>query len=213
MSFFWPLLLVASLVMGLAIWFLQRYDSLNNLGAILPAAAFVYFGTATLLGTIPRQDMQALYTSIRHKANRTQTAGLQAETTSEEVPFLTDEDMQPDQEFLLVLGREMTNPLLPAYKYEMTKPLLPIYYEVQPPGTPRSSEINDISDRATQILVSPEVDNDDTVLYEAVRTKKGKNKRQSSSIDDDDEDTVPHKAVRPTKGKNASQSSTQYAAK
>jgi len=121
--------------------------------------------------------------------------------------------MQPDQEFLLVLGREMTNPLLPAYKYEMTKPLLPIYYEVQPPGTPRSSEINDISDRATQILVSPEVDNDDTVLYEAVRTKKGKNKRQSSSIDDDDEDTVPHKAVRPTKGKNASQSSTQYAAK
>jgi len=38
-----------------------------NIFVLLPIAMFVYFGTATLLGTIPREDIQALFSAIRHK--------------------------------------------------------------------------------------------------------------------------------------------------
>src|SRR5207249_10477585 len=34
-------------------------------------AMLVYLGTATLLGTIPKEDMKALYSSIRYKVQRT----------------------------------------------------------------------------------------------------------------------------------------------
>jgi hypothetical protein len=37
---------------------------------ILPVAMLVYFAAATLLGTIPRDDLQAIYGEIRRKANR-----------------------------------------------------------------------------------------------------------------------------------------------
>jgi O-antigen/teichoic acid export membrane protein len=55
--------LLASLVMGLAVWLLQRYTLLT----VVPIAAVVYFSTATILGTIPRDDIVAIYTSIRAK--------------------------------------------------------------------------------------------------------------------------------------------------
>lgn len=55
--------LLASLVMALAIWNLRAF----SLFVILPVAMLVYLGAATLLGTIPREDMLAIYHAIRHK--------------------------------------------------------------------------------------------------------------------------------------------------
>jgi O-antigen/teichoic acid export membrane protein len=207
--------LLAALAMGLAIWFLQRFSLLNNLLAILPISAFVYFGTATLLGTIPREDVKALYSSIRHKAERKHTASDQVETTSENVSFLTDEDMQPEQEFLLVLGREMTNPLLPAYKYEMTHPLVSAYeHEMQHPDTPPPSEVDenhdDVTHRLPETPLPLEDDDDDTIiLRKTVSPTKGKNTGEPSRVDDA-EATIIRKVISPTKGKNTGELSGQH---
>lgn len=61
--------LVASLVMAVAILLLSTFQIL----VILPVAMLVYFGTATLLRTIPREDVQQLYRTIRRKAHRDST--------------------------------------------------------------------------------------------------------------------------------------------
>jgi hypothetical protein len=106
---------VAAAVMGVVVWFMQDYSLL----IILPVAAVVYFGAATLLGTIPPEDMKAFYTSIRNRKK--------GKTTSADALLLTDEDMQAEQEFVLALGHEMTNPMLPAFKSNMTSPVLPAY--------------------------------------------------------------------------------------
>ncbi len=59
--------LLASLVMALVIVNLNVY-SLSNIFLILPVAMLSYFGTAALLGTIPRTDMQTLYLSLRNRS-------------------------------------------------------------------------------------------------------------------------------------------------
>jgi O-antigen/teichoic acid export membrane protein len=166
--------LLAGVVMGIAVWFMQQYDPLNNLLAIVPASAVVYFGTATLLGTIPREDMKALYTSIRHKAERKQHISENVEQTEEEISSL-EEEIQQEQDFVFALGFEMTNPSLPAYKYEMTRPLVP------------TSTKYDFGD---ETIILPKV----------MRQILGKNISAPSKIEDEeDEDTVPRKAIRPTK--------------
>jgi O-antigen/teichoic acid export membrane protein len=106
---------LAAGLMGVVVWLLRDYSLL----VILPVAALVYFPAATLLGTIPPEDMKAFYTSIRNRKK--------GKTTSEDASFLTDEDMQVEQEFLLALGHEMTNPILPAFKSNMTSPVLPAF--------------------------------------------------------------------------------------
>jgi O-antigen/teichoic acid export membrane protein len=58
---------VASLVMCLAIFALRNF----NIFLLLSVAMLVYLGTATLLGTIQREDIKALYSSIRYKVQRT----------------------------------------------------------------------------------------------------------------------------------------------
>ncbi|HYU76762.1 MAG TPA: polysaccharide biosynthesis C-terminal domain-containing protein, partial [Ktedonobacteraceae bacterium] len=57
--------LAASLVMALAILPLRIF----NIFVILPVAMLVYLVVALVLGTIPREDLKALYTAIRHKAH------------------------------------------------------------------------------------------------------------------------------------------------
>jgi O-antigen/teichoic acid export membrane protein len=64
---------IASFVMALTIWGLSVFHIFNIL-VILPVAMLVYFGTATLIGTIPREDIRALYYAIRHKAHRSPSA-------------------------------------------------------------------------------------------------------------------------------------------
>jgi O-antigen/teichoic acid export membrane protein len=154
--------LLAGVVMALPVWFMQYQN--YTLLAILPVAAFVYFGTATLLGTIPRDDMRAFYTSIRHKTGHAKDGVDQAETTSGDVPFLTEEDMQLEREFVLALGHEMTNPLLPSFRSGMTNPVLPAFKsemtQILPtyrsgmrlPSTPRPFATNAIPDQVTMKL-------------------------------------------------------------
>lgn len=56
--------LIASLVMALAILALHAF----NILVILPIAMLVYLGVSLLVGTIPREDYQAVYSAIRQKA-------------------------------------------------------------------------------------------------------------------------------------------------
>lgn len=59
--------LFASFVMALAIVNLVIYN-FTNLLIILPVAMLFYFGTATLMGAIPRSDMEALFRSVRARS-------------------------------------------------------------------------------------------------------------------------------------------------
>jgi len=58
--------LIASFVMTLAIWILGTFH-IFNIFAILLVAIPTYFGVATLLKTIPREDVLVLYSAIRSK--------------------------------------------------------------------------------------------------------------------------------------------------
>jgi O-antigen/teichoic acid export membrane protein len=57
--------LTASVVMAAAVFFVQAHTF--NIFVILTAGILVYFGVAMPLGTIPREDLRALYYSVRHK--------------------------------------------------------------------------------------------------------------------------------------------------
>jgi O-antigen/teichoic acid export membrane protein len=74
--------LVASFVMALAIWILGTFH-IFNIFAILLVATPTYFGVVTLLRTIPREDVLALYSAIRRKA--AQTLPVEENTTAPEV--------------------------------------------------------------------------------------------------------------------------------
>ncbi len=63
----------ASSIMALVIWALGLLHIFNIL-LILPVAMLVYFATATLIGTIPREDMRALYAAISQKTQRSTSA-------------------------------------------------------------------------------------------------------------------------------------------
>jgi O-antigen/teichoic acid export membrane protein len=64
---------LASLVMCLAILALQNFNFYYkfNIFILLSVAMLVYLGMATILGTIPKEDIKALYHSLRFKVQRT----------------------------------------------------------------------------------------------------------------------------------------------
>jgi O-antigen/teichoic acid export membrane protein len=62
--------LVASAIMALATWLTIWQLHIVNVFAVLSIAMLVYLGAATLLGTIPREDLQALYFAVRRRAHR-----------------------------------------------------------------------------------------------------------------------------------------------
>lgn len=67
--------LAASLVMAGAILLLDAFQmGTFEILVILPVAMLVYFGMATLLRTIPREDVQQLYRTIRQKAHSDSTS-------------------------------------------------------------------------------------------------------------------------------------------
>ncbi len=87
--------LIASLVMALIIWSMRG----SGLVIMLPVAIAVYFTTASLLGTIPRDDLKALYNSMREKRRQAPPDALPEEsqvgTLAAEISFLKDVDMLP----------------------------------------------------------------------------------------------------------------------
>lgn len=106
--------LVASLVMAAIVWLMRGF----GLVAILPVAMAVYFIMATLLGTIPRNDLEALYTSIRNKKQQASSGALLEESQAGEKPkqnsLLSDMDTLPEIEVSQMWRLEWTNPSMPV---------------------------------------------------------------------------------------------------
>lgn len=84
---------IASLIMSLAIWPLLAF----NIFLILPVAICVYLITTTLLHTIPRKDLQALYKSVRDKSQRVSDRQQEEEVEARlaDIVFSADEDTVP----------------------------------------------------------------------------------------------------------------------
>ncbi len=79
--------IVASLVMAVAIYVLREF----NIFVILAVAMPVYVVVATLLGTIPREDIQALYMAVRYKAQGIPTIVIDEQEA--EQPFEVSQEM------------------------------------------------------------------------------------------------------------------------
>ena len=76
---------LASFVMVLAIWLLGTFH-IVNIFVVLPIAMLVYFATATLLRTIPGEDIRALYSALRQKVHvSTQSLVNQQELSSMDI--------------------------------------------------------------------------------------------------------------------------------
>ena len=76
---------LASIIMVLAIWLLGTFDIVNFF-VILPIAMLVYFASATLLRTIPREDIRALSSALWQKVHvPTQSLVNQQEFSTSEI--------------------------------------------------------------------------------------------------------------------------------
>lgn len=84
---------IASLAMALVILLLRQF----NILMILPIAVLVYFGGATLLRTIPRRDLEALYGAIRFKVRRTSSVSAlhEEEELEEDLTHFADMETIP----------------------------------------------------------------------------------------------------------------------
>ena len=102
--------LAASLVMAAIIWMMRTL----NLLLILPVAMAVYFTTAMLLATIPRNDLRVLYGSIRNKNQEAPTNTPEEDTHQEAVvkedSILDDWEASLTSEFNTPWRLEWTNP-------------------------------------------------------------------------------------------------------
>ncbi|MBE3560375.1 MAG: flippase [Ktedonobacteraceae bacterium] len=107
--------LITSLVMASVIWIMRQF----SIFAILPVAMATYLVVAAVLGTIPRDDLKALYASIRHKGQRSSQIPDTAKQiqTSSEVALLMEEDTEPTIESVLVWRGEWTDPSLLALRH------------------------------------------------------------------------------------------------
>jgi O-antigen/teichoic acid export membrane protein len=84
---------IASLVMCSAILALRNV----SIFLLLPAAMLVYLVTAALLRTIPKEDIKAIYTSIRYKAQRTMPeAPVPQPETKQDLPLNGHRVPQPE---------------------------------------------------------------------------------------------------------------------
>jgi len=89
--------IIASLVMALAIWFLRA----SSIFVILPIAMLVYLGAATVLRTIPREDINAVYKAMRYRAQQASSASPDPQEEKEpglkagDLMYLTEENTVP----------------------------------------------------------------------------------------------------------------------
>ncbi len=119
--------LLASLIMALTIVILHTF----NIFILLSAAALVYFIAATLLGTIPREDLRAIYSAMRRKAHPTPPNPSGEEET--EVDLSTVGDMSMLSTVLLKAYRPSPEPL----GEQETEPELPTAGEISICSTER----------------------------------------------------------------------------
>jgi len=74
--------IIASSTMALAIWFLSIFH-IANIFVVLPGAMLIYFCTAICIGTIPREDIRALYKAVAQKVNLSPTGQEEAPISDE----------------------------------------------------------------------------------------------------------------------------------
>ncbi len=79
---------VACFFMALAIWVLGTFH-IFNIFVILPVAMLIYFGTTAVIGTVPREDIQALYSAIGRKV-QLPSESLESQQEGEMPPLLKD---------------------------------------------------------------------------------------------------------------------------
>src|SRR6266487_1476699 len=79
---------VACFFMALAIWVLGTFH-IFNIFVILPVAMLIYFGTTAVIGTVPREDIQALYSAIGRKV-QLPSESLESQQEGEMPPLLND---------------------------------------------------------------------------------------------------------------------------
>ena len=188
--------LLAALVMGMSIWWVHQL----NLFLILPIAMVTYFSVAALLGTVPREDVKALYSSVRNKAGRKATlvpVEESAEQSSIEPLFLGDEETQPQLKSVLTWRLELTDPALPVYRPERhvsyTPSKLETINENDEDTVPRRKAIRN------PILLHMEMYRNNKNILPDRKIRKP----TLVEIDEGDEDTVPYrKAIRVPKSPN-----------
>jgi len=126
--------LLAGLVMGLVVWFFQRYSLL----ALLPVAALVYLSTAMLLGTIPRDDVRALYASIRSRPSENMAAVRQAIRTTGEKDTKYISSIEDDYEEIIdvypLVHLEMDKKAEDLSRIEDDDDVTAVRQAVYPPG-------------------------------------------------------------------------------
>lgn len=107
--------IVAGLGMAGIIWAMHSL----SIFLILPVAMVVYFTIAMLLGTIPRDDLKALYTSIRHKTRHTSLEGIPDEeranqlSIAEVVPLITGEGREEYDDDDTLPMKAVRRPIIP----------------------------------------------------------------------------------------------------
>jgi len=79
---------IACFFMALAIWVLGTFH-IFNIFVILPVAMLIYFGTTAVIGTVPREDIQALYSAIGRKV-QLPSESLESQQEGEMPPLLND---------------------------------------------------------------------------------------------------------------------------
>ncbi len=101
--------LFASLVMAVTMIFLLTY----NIIIVIMIATPVYLVTATLLRTIPREDLQALYSAMRRKAKRAPTElelheeeQLSSAPLADEILFMEEQRVENEEEQPLPLANK-----------------------------------------------------------------------------------------------------------
>lgn len=192
--------IAAGLVMALVIWTIRQM----NLFIILPVAMLTYFVAAALLGTIPREDLKALYTSIRNKAGHAVTDAPVEENAKvliEEALSFTDEDLQPELDSTLAFRLELTDPVMPAYGHTLHSSQIPLSKE-EIKGEEAYKEMSmpvyedALPHKALHIQTDPlknrapsNVQDDDTVRLRGPRLKSGYSRAYAPSKAQDD-DTV-----------------------
>jgi len=65
---------------------------------VLPAAVLVYLGTSMLLRTIPREDMQALYSATLGRRFRTSSPSRTNQQETEPELYLVDETVRTSED-------------------------------------------------------------------------------------------------------------------
>ena len=94
---------IASLVMAVAVLFLIKVSPSAQffILVVLPAALFVYLGTTILLRTIPREDMQTLYTATLGRRFRAPPSARANQQETEPELYLVDETFRTSEDSIM----------------------------------------------------------------------------------------------------------------